>query len=86
MKSACTSEDAREVIAAANLICPMLAGRPPEIQSAILAELVSKWLAGNFVPGDHQKTDALRQYLLKNFTECVVMLTDINAQILGTSS
>ncbi len=35
----------------AERIKPLLAGRSPEIQSAVLAELLSLWLAGHYLMG-----------------------------------
>ena len=33
-------------------ISPILHGHKPEIQGAVLAELLATWLAGHVVPGD----------------------------------
>lgn len=36
-----------EVLVLVRLIKPLLAGHPPEIQSAVLADLLSLWVAGH---------------------------------------
>lgn len=41
------SDDATRVLAIARKIAPLLAGNPPQIQGAVLAELLSLWLAGH---------------------------------------
>lgn len=41
-----------EVLETVDRIKPLLTGRPREIQGAILAELLSLWLAGHWQGGD----------------------------------
>lgn len=43
----------------------MLAGLPSEIQGAVLADLLSLWLAGHLVPGKREETDKLREFLIE---------------------
>lgn len=47
-----TSSEAEALTAArlVELICPILAGHPPEVQSAVLADLLAMWIAGHFTP------------------------------------
>jgi hypothetical protein len=66
---------AAEVLALVAVIGPMLRGRPPEIQSAVLAELLSLWLAGHIIP--EQRDEALRLHL-----QLVQDLTRINVPML----
>jgi hypothetical protein len=41
-----TERDVALVLARADQICPLLAGLGPRLQSAILADLVARWLCG----------------------------------------
>jgi hypothetical protein len=68
-----------EVLALADRIKPILANRRPEVQSAVLAELLSIWLAGHHVAGDEKETQALREELLTNHCALVRKLTKVNA-------
>jgi len=42
-----------------------LAGRPAEIQGAVLADLLATWLIGHRVPGDPEAQAAMREELLQ---------------------
>jgi hypothetical protein len=42
-----TERDVALVLARVDRICPLLAGLGPAVQSAILADLVARWLAGH---------------------------------------
>ena len=44
-------------------ISPILHGHNPEIQGAVLAELLATWLAGHVVPGDRMQTILARQFI-----------------------
>jgi hypothetical protein len=70
-----------EVLVLADRIKPILANHRPEVQSAVLAELLSIWLAGHFIPGDENETQALREELLTNHCALVRELTKVNAEI-----
>jgi len=67
----------KEVVDAANRIRPVLFGRPPEIQGAILAELLSCWLAGH-ITDTPEYTQALRDELLIEHIEAVRKLISVN--------
>ena len=81
MKKPATLDDARTTDALSAeiwpLIAPRLAGRPPEIQSAVLAELTAKWLAG-FHLISKKATDEFRTELLQLFVNLVRDLIPIN--------
>jgi hypothetical protein len=64
-----------EVMAIVALISPLLRGRPPEVQSAVLAELLSLWLAGHVI--EEQRAIALTMHL-----ELVADLTRLNVPAL----
>jgi hypothetical protein len=54
--------DAKEAIATAKLIYPFLAGRPPQIQGAILVDLVSTFIVGHISrAGDAAETAMARE-------------------------
>jgi hypothetical protein len=76
----------RDVGAVVNQIRPILAGRPPEMQGAILADLLAIWLAGLHVAGDVAQTRKLRAEMLAMHVSTVEELTAVNAEILGTPS
>lgn len=56
------------------LIAPRLAGRPPEVQSSVLADLAAGWLAGHVVAGDPAATTRLRAELFDLFVRLVADL------------
>jgi hypothetical protein len=65
-------------------ITPLLAGKPPELQAMVLAELLAIWLAGHFIPGDEDATRKLRAELVASHCKAVRQLTSIKAKIIGT--
>lgn len=73
-----------EIRNAVERIKPHLAGRSPEVQGAILAELLSIWLAGHQVEGDSDATRKLRGEVLAVHLVGVEQLVPVNAKILGT--
>ena len=77
--------ETREVAEAVDKIKPILAGRSADIQGAILADLLSMWVAGHFIPGDPRKTDELRRDVLAFHLSMIPTLIEINAKILGTA-
>jgi hypothetical protein len=66
-------------------IHPLLAGYPPEMQAAALADLLATWLAGRHVAGDEDATRRMRAELLAKHCAAVRELTSINAKIMGTT-
>jgi hypothetical protein len=72
----------REIARTVERIGPILAGRPPEIQGAILADLLAMWLAGHHCAGDEYLTQQLREGLLAEHCTAVRQLVEINAHIL----
>lgn len=65
-------------------ISPLLKGKPPPVQGAVLADLLGMWLAGFGVKGDAIETINLRAKLLAEHCRAVRELTEENAKILGT--
>lgn len=63
---------------------PLLAGVPPEIVGAALADLTAIWLAGHYVEGDAVKTDRVRGALMLEQWRAVRRLTAVNADMMGT--
>ena len=66
------------------LVAPRLAGQPPELQSAVLADLAARWLAGHVCPGDRKATKRLRRKLLAQYVQLVHDLVEPNAKQAGT--
>lgn len=58
-------------------IRPLLAGNPPELQGAVLADLLAFWLAGYQVEGDEDATRTMRAELLAEHCFTVRQLTSI---------
>jgi hypothetical protein len=65
-------------------IAPLLASQPPELQGAVLADLLAIWLAGHVVEGLPEATRRLRAEILKLHLETVERLVEINAKRMGT--
>jgi hypothetical protein len=68
-----------EVLRIAELVKPILAGREPEIQGAVLAELLSLWLAGHYQGGQRLIDNLLAlhvEHVRKLIPENVRMLRD----------
>jgi len=66
-------------------IRPILAGQPPEVQGAVIADLLAIWLAGHHVAGDPDATRELRGDLLANHLLHVEQLVSVNAHLIGTT-
>lgn len=77
--------DARKVVALVNRIRPVLAGQPPQLVGAALADLLAVWLVSHSVEGDENATRDVRAELLANHCGQVRRLTTVNAKILGTT-
>lgn len=81
MKLSASPAELDEIFALVNEICPILAGKPPVRQGAVLAELVSTWLAGYYSPDlpdfDRELTDKLREHMIKIWLETVRKLIPI---------
>jgi hypothetical protein len=73
--------DPDEIEEVVDQIKPLLAGRPSEIQGAILAECLSIWLAGHRA-GSEDGTRQLRAELLSTHCRHVRELTPINDKII----
>lgn len=65
-------------------IAPLLAGKPPEIQGAILADLLATWLAGHWIPGSKSDTQAVRRDVLAMHLEGVAELMALHSKEMGT--
>jgi hypothetical protein len=73
------------VAAIAERIKPLLAGHPPGVQGAVLAELLALWLAGHHVAGDREATREMRAVILAAHLQGMEPLIAVNAEILGTT-
>ena len=74
-----------EIAAIVDRIKPLLAGKSPEVQGAVLADCLAIWLAGHHVAGDEDATRTLRADLLAIHCAAVRNLVPVNAKILGTT-
>ena len=68
----------QEVVEIINRIRPLLAGREPAVQGAVLAECLAIWLNGHHVEGDAEATRKMRTALLEIHIAAVRGLVDIN--------
>ena len=68
-----------------NMLAKLLAGHPPEVQGAVLADALAMWLAGHHVPGDEDATRTMRADLLANHCFVVRNLVPVNARQFGTT-
>src|SRR5262249_24071679 len=59
-----------------------LAGHSPNVQGAILADLLAMWLVDHFLPGDEAATAMLREDMLKMHVKQVRRLVEINRWIM----
>jgi hypothetical protein len=75
-----------ETLAIVEQIKPLLAGREPVLQSAVLAELLSLLLAGHWIPGEPAQTATMRRTILETHCTLVWELTEVNAKIMGTDT
>jgi len=78
-------ERSAEVIALVALIRPLLAGKSPPVQGAVLADLLAIWLAGHHVPGNPAATQSQRAELLAQQLKAVAQLVPVNAHLIGTT-
>ena len=74
-----------EISAICGRIKPLLADHPPEVQGAVLADLLAMWLAGHHAPGDEDATRRWRADLLAMHCSMVCLLVPVNARIIGTT-
>jgi hypothetical protein len=75
-------QDVEELVREIGMI---LHGKPPEVQSAALADLLAMWLAGHVVFHDDRKIDQkatreVRDDALATFIELVKELIPVNAK------
>lgn len=69
----------RTVIDLLDRIGPLLHGHHPDVQGAVLADLLAMWLAGHFVErGGAQQTERYREELLQFHIEAVRKLIPAN--------
>jgi hypothetical protein len=62
-------------------IRPLLAGHPPQVQGAVLADLLATWLAGHYADSDAD-TDRLRETIFAKHSEIVWELVPVNDAII----
>jgi hypothetical protein len=74
-------QQAAEVLALVREIRPLLAGKDPSVQGAVLADLLAMWLAGHVHLGDPEATKRARELMLEMHIVGVKALIDINYQI-----
>jgi hypothetical protein len=75
-------DDTAMVMARVNNIRPMLAGLRPEVQGAVLCDLLAMWLAGHIDPSSARRTKKFRERLLRIHVTKVRELISVNEQIL----
>jgi hypothetical protein len=78
------NDELKQVTALSDTIAPLLAGKPPHVQGAVLADLLATWLAGHHIAGDEDATRKVRADLLASHCSMVRELTSVHAIIMGT--
>lgn len=75
-----TAEQADTAIELVEKIAPLLAGYPPHVQSAVLADLMAMWLAGHQDFANHESDDVkkLRKQLFGLWCKTVLDLVPVN--------
>jgi hypothetical protein len=63
-------------------IAPLLIGQDPAVQSAVLADMTARWIAGHFVRDNAAATKQLRQLLLNEHVKLIQQLIPINESII----
>jgi hypothetical protein len=76
-----TAKQASEVMQIVRLIRPLLKGRDPEVQGAILADLLAMWLAGHVNARDPEDSDRIREAALAIHIEAVRGMIKLNYKI-----
>jgi hypothetical protein len=77
-------KDAKKVLVVADKIAALLSGLGPEVQGGILADMVSRWLAGHMLidePGSVE-VEKLRKEVLVNWLKLVFKMTPANEAML----
>jgi hypothetical protein len=59
----------------------MFEGKPPEMQGAILADLLACWIAGHVSPGDDEATKDHRELILQIHLAAVRALIPVNYRL-----
>ena len=67
--------EVNEVKALIDRISPILHGRDRQVQGAVLADLLARWLAGHCVPDDRFQTILMRGRILHQHMKIVRDLT-----------
>lgn len=69
-----------QVVELVQAISPLLAGREAPVQSAVIADLLARWVLGFYVPGDIEATRQLQSTYLKGHLALVSDLIDAQAE------
>lgn len=77
-----TEQQAHEAEELVEQIEPLLAGHAPQVQSAVLADLLATWLAGHFDHRGKKETTKLRRLLLDLHIAFVKKLIRTNEAII----
>ena len=75
--------DVEQVRSLVREISPLLAGKPQQVQGAVLADLLSMWLAGHFEATNAAKTTILRNDVLDMHIDMVRKLIPESAKQIG---
>ena len=74
------NEYVREVVRVVESIKPLLAGKGPPVQGAVLAELTGLWIASHRIPGDEAEQRRLWEELLRMHMDKVRELVEATAR------
>jgi hypothetical protein len=74
-------EEATAVVWLGDQMRAGLAGKPSQVQSAVLADLLATFLAGHIMVGDEEATNAVREEHLGLHIELVRKLIPVNFRL-----
>lgn len=74
--------DATTALSLAERVRPVLAGNPPDIIGAALADLVAMWIAGHFDTRGAIETAKHREQLIGQWLDTVRQLIEVNEQMI----
>lgn len=75
------AQRARESMTLIAKIRRLLEGKPPDVQGAILADLLAMWLAGHVSPDDDEATEGFHELILQVHLEAVRALIPVNYKL-----
>jgi hypothetical protein len=77
-----TQQQAEKVAEIVECVGPILAGNPPEVIGAALADLFATLLAGHYDPRGPEETAKMREELISRWLDIARQLIEVNEKII----